>query len=100
MLGRVPHPFIVTLASLSIVRGLALWAANGTLIPGMPTDRQTLGGGLDRTGSRTRSSSSLGLAWSALFVLTTRLVWGRWLYAVGGNPDAARRSGIPSGACS
>ena len=23
------------------------------------------------------------------------LVWGRWLYAVGGNPDAARRTGIP-----
>jgi ribose transport system permease protein len=28
-------------------------------------------------------------------VLTTALVWGRWLYAVGGNPDAARRTGIP-----
>ena len=28
-------------------------------------------------------------------LLTTRLVWGRWLYAVGGNPDAARRSSIP-----
>ena len=34
--GRMPHPFIVTLASLSIVRGIALWAANGTLIAGMP----------------------------------------------------------------
>ena len=28
---------------------------------------------------------------------TTCLVWGRWLYAVGGNPDAARRAGIPVG---
>jgi len=28
-------------------------------------------------------------------VLTSVLVWGRWLYAVGGNPDAARRTGIP-----
>ena len=27
VVGRIPHPFIVTLASLSIVRGLALWAA-------------------------------------------------------------------------
>ena len=43
--GRVPHPFIVTLATLSIVRGLALWAANGTLIPGMPPIVQTIGGG-------------------------------------------------------
>jgi ribose transport system permease protein len=23
------------------------------------------------------------------------MVWGRWLYAVGGNPDAARRSSVP-----
>ena len=43
--GRVPHPFIVTLATLSIVRGLALWASDGTLIPNMPPIVQTLGGG-------------------------------------------------------
>ena len=43
--GRVPHPFIVTLATLSIVRGIALWAAHGTLIPGMPHAVQVLGGG-------------------------------------------------------
>jgi ribose transport system permease protein len=23
------------------------------------------------------------------------LVWGRWIYAAGGNPEAARRTGIP-----
>ena len=23
------------------------------------------------------------------------LVWGRWIYSVGGNPEAARRTGIP-----
>ena len=28
-------------------------------------------------------------------VMCSFLVWGRWLYAVGGNPDAARRAGIP-----
>ena len=31
--GRVPHPFIVTLASLSIVSGIALWASNGSRSP-------------------------------------------------------------------
>jgi ribose transport system permease protein len=45
VLGRIPHPFIVTLAALSVVRGIALWAANGTLIPGMPHGVQVLGGG-------------------------------------------------------
>jgi ribose transport system permease protein len=91
----VPHPFIVTLASLSIARGLALWAAHGTLIPNMPHGVDVLGGG------------SIGWLPYSFFVVaglaivavigTTYLVWGRWLYAVGGNPDAARRSGIPVG---
>jgi ribose transport system permease protein len=93
VLGRIPHPFIVTLASLSIVRGIALWAANGTLIPGTPHAVQVIGGG--SIGWLPYSFFIvLGLATLGV-VLTTRLVWGRWLYAVGGNPDAARRTGIP-----
>jgi ribose transport system permease protein len=95
VLGRIPHPFIVTLASLSIVRGLALWAANGTLIAGMPSPIDTLGGGT--IGWLPYSFFVVaGLAVVAV-IATTYLVWGRWLYAVGGNPDAARRAGIPVG---
>jgi ribose transport system permease protein len=95
VLGRIPHPFIVTLASLSIVRGLALWAAHGTLIPGMPSAVDTLGGGTIHW----LPYSFFVVAGLALVALvgTTYLVWGRWLYAVGGNPEAARRSGIPVG---
>src|SRR5690242_1892230 len=91
--GRIPHPFIVTLASLSVVRGIALWAANGTLIPGMPHAVGVLGGGT--IGWLPYSFFIvLGLALLGL-VATSALVWGRWLYAVGGNPDGARRTGIP-----
>jgi ribose transport system permease protein len=95
VLGRVPHPFIVTLASLSIVRGLALWAANGTLISGMPHGVDVLGGG----SIHWLPYSFFVVVGLALLTLigTTYLVWGRWLYAVGGNPDAARRAGIPVG---
>jgi ribose transport system permease protein len=93
--GRIPHPFIVTLASLSIVRGIALWAGNGTLVSGMPGPIDTLGGGT--IGWLPYSTFVVaGLAILAL-VGTTYLVWGRWLYAVGGNPEAARRAGIPVG---
>ena len=92
--GRVPHPFIVTLATLSIVRGLALWASDGTLIPGMPPIVQTIGGGsIDWIPYSI--FVVIGLALVCL-LLTTRMVWGRWLYAVGGNPEAARRSSIPT----
>ena len=96
VVGRVPHPFIVTLASLSIVRGLALWAANGTLISGHAGLGRHARRRLDRLAAllvlRRRSASR-----SSTVVGTTYLVWGRWLYAVGGNPDGARRSGIPVG---
>jgi ribose transport system permease protein len=93
--GRIPHPFIVTLATLSIVRGLALWAAHGTLIAGMPHGVDVLGGG----SINWLPYSFFVVVGLALLTLvgTTYLVWGRWLYAVGGNPDAARRAGIPVG---
>jgi ribose transport system permease protein len=92
--GRVPHPFIVTLATLSIVRGIALWASDGTLVPNMPGAVQTLGGGTINWLPYSIFVVA-GLALCTL-VLTTWLVWGRWLYAVGGNPEAARRSSIPT----
>jgi ribose transport system permease protein len=92
--GRVPHPFIVTLATLSIVRGIALWASDGTLVPNMPSAVQTLGGGtIDWLPYSIFVVAGLALC---TLVLTTWLVWGRWLYAVGGNPEAARRSSIPT----
>jgi len=93
VVGRIPHAFIVTLASLSVARGIALWAAHGTLIPGMPH-------GVDVVGSSQRvwlpNSTFVVLGFAlVVLVLTTFLVWGRWLYAIGGNPEAARRTGIP-----
>ena len=45
-------------------------------------------------GCRTRRSSSPASPCSSPCVLS-RLVWGRWIYATGGNPEAARRTGIP-----
>src|SRR5918994_3667135 len=91
--GRVPHPFIVTLATLSIVRGLALLLSDGRPKFGMPDAVVSVGGA--SIGWFPRSA----LVVAALAVLATlllaKLVWGRWIYAVGGNPEAARRTGIP-----
>jgi ribose transport system permease protein len=91
--GRLPHPFIVTLATLSIARGLALWLSGGQPIQGMPQIVQDIGGG--SIGWFPLSAFLVaGLALVTL-LLTTRLVWGRWIYAVGGNPDGALRAAIP-----
>lgn len=93
--GRLPHPFIITLATLSICRGLALELAIGhTTMRGMPDAIATLGG-----------SSVLGLPNSLFVVLAVAaavllmakfMVWGRWIYAVGGSPQAAVEMGIPT----
>ena len=45
-------------------------------------------------GSRCRRSWSSGSRWSSGSD-SPGLVWGRWIYAVGGNPEGARRAGIP-----
>jgi ribose transport system permease protein len=93
--GRLPHPFIITLATLSICRGLALEIAPGhTTMRGMPATISALG-----------NASFLGVPASffvvaavalAIFIITKHMVWGRWLYAVGGNPLAAREMGTPA----
>jgi len=99
--GRLPHPFIITLATLSICRGLALEFAPGhTTMRGMPDFIQAIGSG-----------SSLGIpgvfagipnlffvvAGCAVIVVIMAkfMVWGRWIYAVGGKPEAAVQMGIP-----
>jgi ribose transport system permease protein len=85
---------VLSLATLTIVRGLALWVSDGRPIQGMPPIVQTLGG--DSVAEWLPVSWFVvgGLA-LAMAALTTRLVWGRWIYAVGGNPEAARRTAIP-----
>ena len=92
--GRLPHPFIITLATLSIARGLALELSVGhTTMRGMPELISTIGGG---TSLGIPNSFFVVFVVAALvFIMARYVVWGRWIYAVGGQPDAARRMGIP-----
>jgi ribose transport system permease protein len=92
--GRLPHPFIITLATLSICRGLALeFAVGHTTMRGMPDAIAAIGG--SATGGVPNSFFIvLGVAVLAL-VMAKTMVWGRWVYAVGGQPEAALKMGIP-----
>jgi ribose transport system permease protein len=95
--GRLPHPFIITLATLSICRGLALQLAIGhTTMRGMPDWINGLGGS-ETFGVPNSFFVVLGVG-CVVLVMTKAMVWGRWIYAVGGDPQAAREMGIPVGA--
>lgn len=94
---RIPHPFIVTLGMLSVASGLALVISNGKTMLGVPESVLWLGSGSISIGSFKLGIPILVVAVAAiLFVIFTNLTkWGQWIYAVGGNPAAAERSGIP-----
>ena len=86
-------PFIVTLAGLTIFRGMALAWTDGRPVSGLPEVFSTLGYG-----------TFLGVPmpiWIMLaFLLVTHVLLqytalGRSVYAIGGNEEAARLSGIP-----
>ena len=91
--GRLPHPFIITLATLSISKGIALQLADGRAIPGMPEAIRVLG--RDAFWGLPGSVFVVVGVGLLLLVLTRTMVWGRWIYAVGGRPEAAVAMGIP-----
>jgi ribose transport system permease protein len=92
--GRLPHPFIITLATLSIARGLALELAIGhTTMRGMPAEIALIGGGA--TLGIPNSFFVVFAVGAVVLVMARAMVWGRWIYAVGGKPEAAVQMGIP-----
>jgi ribose transport system permease protein len=92
--GKVPHPFVVTLAMLTIARGVALILSHGAPISGMPDVVRWTGAG--SLGPIPAPAAITGLLAIAFWVFTKRLVWGRWIYCFGGDPEAARSLGIPT----
>ncbi len=92
--GRLPHPFIITLATLSICRGLALEISIGhTTMRGMPEAIATIGGG--STLGVPNSFFVVFAVIALVLMMSKAMVWGRWIYAVGGKPEAALQMGIP-----
>lgn len=90
--GRLPHPFIVTLATLGIVRGVAFLLTDGEILAGQPQIVQTIGGG--QMGAVPYATILVAALALMTWLLLKRMRWGRWIYAIGGNPEGARRVGI------
>jgi ribose transport system permease protein len=85
-------PFIVTLAVLGMGRGLTLQISQGQSVYALPASLTWLGGG-ELGGVPVPVFLTL-LAFLVGHVLLTRTTLGHKIYAVGGNREAARLSGI------
>jgi ribose transport system permease protein len=101
------QPFIATLSMMVLARGLAKYASGGMKVStalqnadgsyryvDVPRlfdaiDRRVLGGNVSVV--TLIFLFCVALAWVAL----ARHRWGRYLYAIGGNEEAARLSGVP-----
>jgi ribose transport system permease protein len=85
-------PFIMTLATMTMLRGIGLLVTNGSTISGLPDAFTDF------------SVASLfgipSLFWMVILVAIPAYVylhlsrWGRYLFAVGSNAEAARLSGV------
>jgi ribose transport system permease protein len=88
------EPFIVTLGMLALARGLVYAYSEG--IPITPEASETFA----QIGQTTvLGIPVLTLLWIAMVLIVAfllrRTVWGRRVYAIGSNKEAARSSGIP-----
>jgi len=89
---RIP-PFIVTLGTLGIVRGLTLIISGGLPVTGLPRNFGALGEG-SVAGVPIVLLVLLACA-AVTYVILHSTKLGRYTYAIGSNPDAAVYAGIP-----
>lgn len=86
------HSFLATLATSLVFRGMAILITGGTLIPVRIPEFTWLGRG--RIGVVYIAVIVLVIFAGALMVLLNRTTFGRKIFAVGGNEEAAILSGI------
>jgi ribose transport system permease protein len=91
-LFRIP-PFIATLAMMQVASGLAFLLAEGQSIYQIPDAFTWLGRGADLFGIP-NAVLLMAALYAAAWVLMSRTVLGRHIYAVGSNAATARLSGI------
>ncbi|MBM3808507.1 MAG: ribose ABC transporter permease [Acidimicrobiia bacterium] len=89
--GRLP-PFIVTLGMMSIARGAALLITEGRPISGFEESFRALA--TARVGFVPAPVLIMATVYLVAHFVLTRTTFGRYVYAIGGNEDAARLSGV------
>lgn len=90
---RIGNAFIVTLGMLYAVQSLSYVASGGTQVPRLPTYLLALAN--DKLAGIPGPILLVLVIGGALAFFLNRVIWGRWIVAIGGSADAADRVGIP-----
>jgi ribose transport system permease protein len=91
-IGRLP-PFIATLGMMSVARGAALLLAEGRPISGFGDGFRAIA--TERVLAIPAPVLITIVIYAVAHFVLTRTVFGRVTYAIGGNEEAARLSGVP-----
>ena len=97
---RLPHPFIMTLGMLNIARGATNLVSGGVPISGMDPQVRYFGQAefdlsfIQDGAGLPVSLLVVAVCTLALWVMLNATPVGRHIYAIGGNPQSARVSGI------
>jgi ribose transport system permease protein len=89
--GRLP-PFIVTLGTMSMARGAALLVTEGRPISGFDGSFRALATG--RVGFVPAPVIITAIVYAIASLVLTRTIFGRYVYAIGGNEEATHLSGV------
>jgi ribose transport system permease protein len=89
---RLPHPFISTIGTKMIGAGLALLVTGTLSINGFAPSILFIGE--KSFGVVPVSVILVAVVYTAMYFFMNRTTMGRYIYAVGGNKEAARLSGI------
>lgn len=90
---KIP-PFIVTLSMMLVASGAAFIIAEGRSINEIPDGFTRLGRGSVALGFPNAALLMIGLYIASHWIMSHTAL-GRYIYAVGGNPEASRLSGVP-----
>lgn len=97
---KLPHPFIMTLGTLNVARGLTYLISNGAPISGLQPEVRYLGqayydfGIFPPPAGIPASLIVVAICAVGLWFFLEHTNMGRHIFAIGGNPNAARVSGI------
>lgn len=97
IVGLRVHPFIITLGTMAIYRGVVFVMSRGQTVSGFPESIQRGFFKFTAGGVQPVPSVLMVMTMVAGWFVMSRTVLGRRVYAIGGNEIAARYAGIPVG---